>query len=69
MIVFFFLDMSKIRDEVIAANDAYVAEFAKTDKGKAPLPPARHFAVLTCMDARLGITQLNLKLLIFNCFN
>lgn len=39
-----------IRDEVIAANEAYAASF---DKGDLALPPARRFAVLTCMDARL----------------
>ena len=37
--------------EVIAANDAYVADFG--DKGSLALPPARQFAILTCMDARL----------------
>jgi carbonic anhydrase len=37
--------------EVISANDAYVADFG--DKGSLALPPARHFAILTCMDARL----------------
>ncbi len=43
--------MSKILDEVLAANAVYVREFG--DKGKLPLPPARRFAILTCMDARL----------------
>jgi carbonic anhydrase len=43
--------MSKIVDEVLAANEKYAAAFG--DKGKLPLPPARHFAILTCMDARL----------------
>src|ERR1700751_5390474 len=43
--------MSKIRDEVLAANTAYAASFG--DKGKLAMPPARRFAVLTCMDARL----------------
>src|SRR6201988_3812087 len=43
--------MSKIRDEVLAANVAYAASFG--DKGELALPPARGFAVLTCMDARL----------------
>jgi carbonic anhydrase len=43
--------MSKILDEVLAANAQYVARFG--DKGKLALPPARHFAILTCMDARL----------------
>jgi carbonic anhydrase len=43
--------MSKIFDEVMAANSKYVASFG--DKGKLAMPPARRFAVLTCMDARL----------------
>jgi carbonic anhydrase len=37
--------------EVLAANARYVAGFG--DKGSLALPPARGFAVLTCMDARL----------------
>jgi carbonic anhydrase len=32
------------------ANDAYASSFSK---GNLPMPPARHVAVLTCMDARL----------------
>lgn len=43
--------MSKILNEVLAANKAYVETFG--DKGSLPMPPGRHFAVLTCMDARL----------------
>lgn len=43
--------MTKILDEVLAANDAYAAAFG--DKGNLALPPARRFAILTCMDARL----------------
>jgi carbonic anhydrase len=43
--------MSRVLDEVLTANAAYAAKFG--DKGKLPLPPARQFAVLTCMDARL----------------
>jgi carbonic anhydrase len=43
--------MSKILDEVLAANREYVRNFG--DKGKLALPPARRFAILTCMDARL----------------
>ena len=43
--------MSKIVDEVIAANKKYASGFgAKKDLA---LPPARGFAILTCMDARL----------------
>jgi len=43
--------MSKILNEVLAANREYVNNFG--NKGDLALPPARHFAVLTCMDARL----------------
>ena len=37
--------------EVLSANDSYVASFG--DRGTLTLPPARQFAILTCMDARL----------------
>jgi carbonic anhydrase len=37
--------------EVLAANNAYADDFG--DKGELALPPARGFAILTCMDARL----------------
>ena len=43
--------MSRVLEEVLAANARYVASFG--DKGKLALPPARKFAILTCMDARL----------------
>ncbi len=43
--------MSNILQEVLAANQRYVADFG--DKAKLDMPPARHFAILTCMDARL----------------
>jgi carbonic anhydrase len=43
--------MSKIVDEVLAANSKYAGSFG--DKGKLSMPPGRHFAILTCMDARL----------------
>lgn len=42
--------MSKTLEEVLTANAAYAAGF---DKGALPMPPGRHFAILTCMDARL----------------
>ncbi|HEV8402205.1 MAG TPA: carbonic anhydrase [Candidatus Limnocylindrales bacterium] len=43
--------MSTVLDEVLAANAAYAESFgAKADLA---LPPARRFAILTCMDARL----------------
>jgi carbonic anhydrase len=38
-------------DEVLAANQEYAASFG--EKGDLALPPARRFAILTCMDARL----------------
>jgi carbonic anhydrase len=40
-----------IRDEVLEANKQYAASFGA--KGELALPPSRHFAILTCMDARL----------------
>jgi carbonic anhydrase len=43
--------MSVVLNEVLAANHDYAAKFG--DKGSLALPPARRFAVLTCMDARL----------------
>ena len=43
--------MSKILSEVLDANAKYAAGFG--DKSKLAMPPARRFAVLTCMDARL----------------
>jgi carbonic anhydrase len=42
--------MSKVLKEVLSANRKYVKEF---DKGDLAMPPARAFAILTCMDARL----------------
>jgi carbonic anhydrase len=43
--------MAQVLEEVLAANQIYSAEFG--DKAKLPMPPARRFAILTCMDARL----------------
>ncbi len=43
--------MSAILNEVLSANTNYVVTFG--DKAKLPMPPGRHFAILTCMDARL----------------
>ena len=40
-----------VKEEVISANKKYVESFG--EKGKLALPPARSFAILTCMDARL----------------
>jgi len=43
--------MSQVHDEVMAANTGYAADFG--DKANLPMPPGRHFAILTCMDARI----------------
>lgn len=45
------MSKSPVVQSVENANAAYAADFG--DKGKLPLPPGRHFTVLTCMDARL----------------
>ncbi len=42
--------MNNVQD-VLAANEAYARSFG--DKARLSMPPARHFAILTCMDARL----------------
>ena len=43
--------MSSVLNEVLAANRKYSESFG--EKANLALPPARRFAVLTCMDARL----------------
>jgi carbonic anhydrase len=43
--------MSQILSEVLESNHKYADQFG--EKSKLTLPPARRFAVLTCMDARL----------------
>jgi carbonic anhydrase len=43
--------MTKVLEEVLSANAKYAERFG--DKGDLPMPPARRFAILTCMDARL----------------
>jgi carbonic anhydrase len=43
--------MSKILTDVLSANEAYASSFG--EKANLALPPARGFAILTCMDARL----------------
>lgn len=48
--------MSKIRDEILQANRRYAESFG--DKAKLALPPARGFAILTCMDARIDPAKL-----------
>src|ERR1700679_839515 len=43
--------MADVLSEVLDANNRYADSFG--ERGKLTLPPARHFAILTCMDARL----------------
>ena len=38
-------------DEYLRNNEAYAAQFS----GPLPLPPAKHVAVVACMDARLNV--------------
>lgn len=45
------LEKSKVVAEVLSANKKYVNSFGNL--GELSLPPARKFAILTCMDARL----------------
>lgn len=40
-----------VTDDLLANAQTYAASF---DKGDLPLPPARHIAVVACMDARLN---------------
>jgi carbonic anhydrase len=40
-----------VTDELLANNAAYAENFS----GPLPLPPAKHVAVLACMDARLNV--------------
>jgi carbonic anhydrase len=48
--------MSRILEEVLKANAEYAEDFG--DRGKLALPPARRFAILTCMDARIDPAKL-----------
>jgi carbonic anhydrase len=47
--------MSQTYNQVMAANHRYAESFG--EKAKLPMPPAKHFAILTCMDARLDPAQ------------
>src|SRR5438093_8947838 len=44
-----------VTDELVRNNDSYVRSFKK---GDLPLPPAKHVAVLACMDARLDVHKI-----------
>lgn len=47
--------MNSVLPEVLDANQRYAASFGR--KAELALPPARRFAILTCMDARLDPAQ------------
>ena len=40
-----------VTDELLANNQRYADSFG----GQLPLPPAKHVAVVACMDARLNV--------------
>ena len=44
-----------ITDELVRNNEKYARSFKK---GDLPLPPAKHVAVLACMDARLDVHKI-----------
>jgi len=43
-----------VTDEALANNERYAASFG----GELPMPPAKHLAVLACMDARLDVHKI-----------
>ena len=44
-----------VTDELLRKNASYARSF---DNGSLPLPPAKHLAVLACMDARLDVHKI-----------
>jgi len=44
-----------VTDELVRNNQTYAGSFKK---GDLPLPPAKHVAVLACMDARLDVHKI-----------
>jgi carbonic anhydrase len=44
-----------ITDDLVRNNESYARSFKK---GNLPLPPAKHIAVLACMDARLDVHKI-----------
>jgi len=47
--------MATVKEQVLQANAAYASRFG--EKARLGMPPARRFAILTCMDARLDPAQ------------
>ena len=44
-----------VTDNLLSNNEKYASSF---EKGSLPLPPAKHIAVLACMDARLDVHKI-----------
>ena len=44
-----------VTDDLVRNNESYARSFTK---GNLPLPPAKHLAVLACMDARLDVHKI-----------
>jgi carbonic anhydrase len=44
-----------VTDNLLSNNEKYAGSF---EKGSLPLPPAKHVAVLACMDARLDVHKI-----------
>jgi carbonic anhydrase len=44
-----------VTDDLVRNNQSYASSFKK---GDLPLPPARHIAVVACMDARLDVHKI-----------
>jgi carbonic anhydrase len=44
-----------VTDDLVRSNQSYSQSFSK---GDLPLPPAKHVAVLACMDARLDVHKI-----------
>ena len=44
-----------VTDDLVRNNESYARSFKK---GSLPLPPAKHIAVLACMDARLDVHKI-----------
>lgn len=44
-----------VTDDLVRNNESYARKF---DKGGLPMPPAKHVAVLACMDARLDVHKI-----------
>jgi len=44
-----------VTDDLLQNNERYAEGF---DKGDLPLPPAKHVAVVACMDARLHVSKI-----------